>query len=209
MTRRKSAVEATRRRIVEATVALHTEKGVRATRMEDVATRAGVALATVYRHFPELDLLVAACGQRIHEITEPPTWGDAERWFRGVSTVEERISRLVRSLFDYYERAAPYLDISLRERDPPLPMAERITRRGAARRAIVAETLHPARLDQEAMTVALALVDYPLYKSLREAGVGRPRAEAIVVRLLGDYVAERKASRDRPSQQGRDGTQEK
>ena len=43
-----------RRRIVEATFELHSEKGVVDTSMQDIADRADVALHTVYRYFPTI-----------------------------------------------------------------------------------------------------------------------------------------------------------
>ena len=55
MTRRASAVAQTRRRIVDATLELHTEQGIAATSWDDIAARAGVGVGSVYRHFPSLD----------------------------------------------------------------------------------------------------------------------------------------------------------
>lgn len=59
---RSAASEATRRRIVEATMALHAEQGVVATSMKQIAERAGVAVGSVYYHFPTYDEVVDACG---------------------------------------------------------------------------------------------------------------------------------------------------
>src|SRR5688500_5791576 len=55
MSRRASAVAETRRRIIDATRALHTERGIAATSWDDIAARAGVGVGTVYRHFPSPD----------------------------------------------------------------------------------------------------------------------------------------------------------
>jgi len=54
MDARQAAKDALRRRIVDATMALHLEKGVVATSFDDIARKADVAVATVYRHFPTL-----------------------------------------------------------------------------------------------------------------------------------------------------------
>ena len=51
----------TRRRITEATVALHQEVGPARTTVAEVARRAGVQRLTVYNHFPEERDLVMAC----------------------------------------------------------------------------------------------------------------------------------------------------
>ena len=51
----------TRRRIVEATVALHTSAGPARTSISAVAERAGVQRHTVYAHFPDEATLYRAC----------------------------------------------------------------------------------------------------------------------------------------------------
>ena len=53
MRRRAETTDDTRRRIVEATVALHGTVGPAATTVLGIAERAGVTRATVYRHFPD------------------------------------------------------------------------------------------------------------------------------------------------------------
>src|SRR4051812_25790653 len=60
--RRAEAAEETRRRIVQATYDLHAEQGIAATTMKQIASRADVAIGTVYHHFPTYDDAVAACG---------------------------------------------------------------------------------------------------------------------------------------------------
>ena len=42
---------------------LHLEQGIVATTWEDIARRADVATATVYRHYPTLDELVGAAAR--------------------------------------------------------------------------------------------------------------------------------------------------
>src|SRR5437899_11636243 len=54
---------ATRRRIVEATSALHEEVGPARTTVAEIARRAGGARLTVYTHFPNETELFDACGQ--------------------------------------------------------------------------------------------------------------------------------------------------
>ena len=59
---RADAQADTRRRITEATVALHATVGPARTTISAIAERAGVQRLTVYRHFPEERELLAACG---------------------------------------------------------------------------------------------------------------------------------------------------
>jgi AcrR family transcriptional regulator len=71
----------TRRRIVEATVALHVERGLVATQITDIAQRAGVDRVTVYRHFPDLASLFQACAAHYYNAHPPPgpiTWAAIE-----------------------------------------------------------------------------------------------------------------------------------
>ena len=58
---RAAKQEETRRRITEATVALHEEVGPARTTVAEVARRAGVTRLTVYNNFPEERELFAAC----------------------------------------------------------------------------------------------------------------------------------------------------
>ena len=60
-TRRAQQQEETRRRIVEAAVALHGEEGPARTPMSAIADRAGVQRNTLYRHFPDERSIVYAC----------------------------------------------------------------------------------------------------------------------------------------------------
>src|SRR5579884_1746829 len=77
MRRRAERVDDTRRRIVDAAVALHGSAGPSGTTFLAVADRAGVTRATVYRHFPDVDALFAACSTHWLAQQVPPdpsTW---------------------------------------------------------------------------------------------------------------------------------------
>jgi AcrR family transcriptional regulator len=72
--------EDTRRRIVEAAMALHEEVGPRATTISAIAARAGVQRLTVYRHFPDEAAVFAACTGHwltLHPLPAPPDWEGA------------------------------------------------------------------------------------------------------------------------------------
>src|SRR5947207_11330868 len=61
MRRRAELEDQTRRRITESAVALHEELGPARTSVTAIAERAGVRRSTVYRHFPNEDVLFGAC----------------------------------------------------------------------------------------------------------------------------------------------------
>src|ERR687890_379465 len=117
MTRRASAAAQTRRRIIDATRALHTEQGIAATSWDEIATRAGVGVGTVYRHFPSLDELVPACGDitmQVVALPDPPTLPEL---FEHATEPVQRLERLVREAFAIYERGARELRANRRESD--------------------------------------------------------------------------------------------
>jgi AcrR family transcriptional regulator len=62
----------TRRRIVEATAALHDEVGPARTTVAEIARRAGVQRLTVYNNFPNETELFDACGQHSMAKNPPP-----------------------------------------------------------------------------------------------------------------------------------------
>src|SRR5215212_6260594 len=100
MDKRRAATEQTRRRILEATLALHSENGIFGTSWQDIAKRADVSVGTVYKHFPSLDELVPACGELMYAITRPPSLDDAPQIFADASSLEERMGRLVSEFYD-------------------------------------------------------------------------------------------------------------
>src|SRR5207244_2713395 len=100
MTRRAAASAETRRRIVDAAIALHAEKGVLGASWPDIAKRADVALGTVYRHFPSLDQLVPACTSENAVRMRPP----GATLLQGLTRPEERIRRFVEELLTWLNR---------------------------------------------------------------------------------------------------------
>jgi AcrR family transcriptional regulator len=115
--KRAEGLDATRERIVEATAALHYEQGVAATSYLQIAERAGVGAATVYRHFPTLGSLVSACGALVEEVMQPPLPENAQAIFAGLGTRQQRLERLVAELDAFYGRGAVWLGIAARDRD--------------------------------------------------------------------------------------------
>ncbi|MBI2159762.1 MAG: TetR/AcrR family transcriptional regulator [Candidatus Rokubacteria bacterium] len=177
---RGAAKEATRRRIVEAVVDLHGEKGVLATRFEDIARRADVAVGTVYRHFPALDDVVRACGGRISEITRPPAPGI----FEGVEARSRRVELLVRELFAFYGRAARWLERARSERAAVPALDAGMRAREAQLEAVVREALGPLAADERIVGGVLALTDFGVWKSLVARGAGDDAAGLVVEALV-------------------------
>src|SRR5687767_12284333 len=95
---RAKGVEETRRRIVAATVELHRSVGPAATRVSEIARRAGVQRVTVYSHFPDEAALLAACSahwRSLHPAPDPAGW-------RAVAGAGERLRLGLQELYAWY-----------------------------------------------------------------------------------------------------------
>jgi AcrR family transcriptional regulator len=196
MDKRKAAVEETRQRILEATLALHAEKGVFGTSWQDIAHRADVSVGTVYKHFPSLDELVPACGELVYAISRPPSLDDAPQILATAHSLEESLRRLVSEFFDFYERGEPYLEIDFQERKLPAAQ-EWEAYMQATREGFIREALRPLDLEPDEHTVRAlsALLDFPLYKSFRRHDVPKEEAEEIVNAMLVCWIGERRGDR--------------
>lgn len=184
MEKRAAAVEETRHRIVEAALVLHAEKGIIATNWEDIAQRADVSPATVYRHFPSLEDIVTACGERVHALTRPPSPEAGKELFAGLDSLVERVGRLVQELHGFYERGGPNIEAARREAHLLSQLAASVARQHATRDALVREALRPADPDQQTVRIASALTDFPLWKSLRDKGLRKEVVTEVVRQLL-------------------------
>jgi AcrR family transcriptional regulator len=92
----------TRRRIVEATAALHVERGPAATQITDIAQRAGVDRVTVYRHFPDQASLLKACSvhyYNAHPLPDPTAWAV-------IDDPTERLRHGMQELYAYWAQNA-------------------------------------------------------------------------------------------------------
>ena len=183
MDKRRAAVEETRRRILEATLALHTEKGILGTSWQDIARRADVSVGTVYKHFPSLDELVPACGELMYAIVQPPSQEDAPRIFAGASSLEERLKRLVSELFDFYERGAPYIETDFQERQLPAVQEWEAYMR-ATIAGLVREALVPAGPDERTVQAVSALLDFYTFKSFLDREISKEQAAKTINELL-------------------------
>jgi AcrR family transcriptional regulator len=104
--RRAERQHATRQRIVEAAVELHTTVGPAQTSVAAIAERAGVTRPTVYAHFPDARSLFEACSGHVRETVPPP---DPTAW-RSIADPGERLETALRDLYGYYERLEPLLE---------------------------------------------------------------------------------------------------
>jgi AcrR family transcriptional regulator len=88
----------TRRRIVEAAIALHEKLGPAQTPLTAIAERAGVTRLTLYRHFPDEAAILAACTAHWgaqHPFPEAAIWN-------GIEDPAERAAAALRAHYEYY-----------------------------------------------------------------------------------------------------------
>jgi AcrR family transcriptional regulator len=168
--KRQAAVDETRAKIVRATMELHNANGILATSFEDIAKRADVATATVYRHFPTLDHIVNACGALTMHTIQPPTAADAPRLFAGAKSLPARVERLVREMTSFYQRSQRTWVAVLRDCDKLAQLRLFIDAHRASIEAHVREALQPIHDEFEPRTIQVvcALVDYPTWQSLTD-----------------------------------------
>jgi AcrR family transcriptional regulator len=109
--KRAEAMEATRRRITETTVELHRTVGPAATQITEVARRAGVRRVTVYNHFPEERLLLAACSSHWRGLHPTPA---IEPWLQ-IENPGLRLRTGLRALYAWYRETEPMTANVLRD----------------------------------------------------------------------------------------------
>ena len=126
----------TRRRIVEATVALHTSVGPARTTISAIADKAGVQRHTVYSHFPEEDTLFAACTSHWASLHPFPP---AEPWEAAADPLS-RLALALRDVWAWYANVEP--DLTLFFRDAELvPAVQADMNRYAERLTALADRL--------------------------------------------------------------------
>jgi AcrR family transcriptional regulator len=159
--RRAETAGETRRRIVEATFDLHSERGIADTSMKDIAERAGVSVGTVYHHFPSYADAIAACGAYTAEQAPAPT----EAVFEGTRSRSGRVTMLVRGLFAWYERV-PALESVRRDRHLARELETFVREEARNRRKLAAQAAGPGA----GAALVSAFADVDVYRSLRREG---------------------------------------
>ena len=173
----------TRDRIVHAAVRLHGEAGVRQTSWEAIGKQAAVSTATVYRHFPTLETLIPACAQAAFAAgAQLPTYLQLTSLFTGLTTASDRLERVIAESCRCYERGEAWLD-AVRKEAPSIPaLADAVRTQDRALDALIAAAVgsQTARHKKGALK---ALLDFPFWKSLVDAGVPRAKAPAVIADL--------------------------
>lgn len=179
--KRAEQVEETRRRIVEATVALHLTAGPAATEVTEVARRAGIRRPTVYKHFPDGAALLGACSAHWRTLHPAP---DIAAW-AALPDPAERLRTGLRELYGWYRETEPMTANVLRDAER-LPALREIVETGLGRYlAAVRAELGRGRPRRRAVRAAVAAAaDFHLWRVLARAGLGDAEAADLAARLV-------------------------
>ena len=167
---------------------LHAERGALGTGWDDIAARADVAVATVYRHFPSLDELVPACAETVFHVAGLPTPDQADRIFEGLDTPAARLERLIRGTCECYAKAEGWLHAARRESDlvPALRRAVDVQQQSMD---ILVRAAVRGSVSGRTVKVLVALTDFPFWKSLKDRGLSDRAATDVVVNLVGEQLS--------------------
>ena len=176
--------EQTRRRITEATVALHETVGPLHTTVTAVAEHAGVQRATVYRHFPDESALLAACSAHWLERRPPP---DPTPW-AAIADPEERMRTALHAMYGFYRAGEPMLANLLRD-EPYVETLAPLLRPMHAQMAAVAGLLLTGRRERgrrrERVAAVLAhAVAFEAWRSLARGGLDDEEIVELMVALV-------------------------
>jgi AcrR family transcriptional regulator len=159
--RRAQQRDETRRRIVEATVELHSTLGPARTTVSQIAERAGVQRHTFYAHFPDERGLFEACSGLALErdpLPDPAAW-------REIPPGRERVRAGLEQVYAWYSRNAQMAACVLRDAEIHEPTREIIGLRMAPVFAEAAEVLGEG-LSDRARTLLRVALDYACWRSL-------------------------------------------
>lgn len=184
MRKRADAWQQTRERILQATMQLHDEQGVAPTTFSDIAKRAGLGQATLYRHFPTLDDLVQACGGHVWQEMRPPTPPDAAAAFDGLGDLTERLEKLVDEIDAFYVRGAPRLALAGRDRELVPALDRFLNAVEAGVEAYVEEALAPSNPPKRTVEVVAAMMSFPVWQRLRRIELSDRKSKKLTLLLI-------------------------
>ena len=188
---RTARTRRTRAAIVDAHVALLAEGGLRPT-AEEIATRAGVSVRSLWIHFPDLEALFAA--------TAAEVLARQDRAFRPVDPglpLTDRIEAFCRQRAAVLERVAPFARASIL-REPFSPALRDYRRRHVQRVLDEVHILFRADLsrmpepDRSAVAHAIAAsATWGPWASLRDdLGLSTARSRAVMVRTVNALLSD-------------------
>lgn len=181
MKKRAEKQAETRRRIVEATIGLHSSVGPALTTFSMVAERAGVQRHTLYAHFPDDRSLLLACSGRHLERDPLP---EVEAW-RIINDPEQRLRTGLGAIYAWYQRNADLTAHIVRDAEVHPVTQEIVELRVRPAMASYMEVLGAGLTAQQRPVLALALSFHTWRTLSRDAGLSVEAAVDVMVRAMG------------------------
>lgn len=180
--RRAETAEETRRRILEATLALHAERGVLATSHRDIATRADVSVGSVYHHFPTVDAIVRGCGARVRAMVPVPAADEIDTHLPR----RKRVAELARLLAGLWARM-PWAEKLQTERHLVPALDAGLTMRDEAIRRLIRRALGP-RASAKRVAIVEAILGAAVVNRLLESGISSEEAGATLASMINAWL---------------------
>jgi AcrR family transcriptional regulator len=180
----------TRRRIIEAVVALHEEVGPARTTVVDIADRAQVSRPTVYSHFPDERSLITACSRHWSLANPRP---DIAVW-KQIADPQTRLRVALEQLYSYYAPREQMLANVLRDAALVPSLSEALQHTLGPYSQAAAETLatgwgtRPQDRREQLAVLELAL-DFHTWQTLtRRGGLSNEEAAALMAAMVKTSV---------------------
>jgi AcrR family transcriptional regulator len=181
----------TRRRIIEAVVALHEEVGPARTTVVEIADRAQVSRPTVYSHFPDERSLMTACSG--HWLLANPR-PDPAAW-REIANPPTRLRVALEQLYAYYAPRERMLSNVLRDAGLLPGLADALRHTIGSYVQAAAEILgtgwegRPRDRRKRLAALKLALHFHTWQTLTRSGGLTNKEAAGLMTRLVSESVA--------------------
>jgi len=184
MTGRAESQDATRRKIIDATMRLHEEIGPRATTISAIASKAGVQRLTVYRHFSDEKALFEACTSHWLELNPPPQpalWASA-------TDPSERVKVALSAFFRYYSSTRRMWRSSHRDVADVPALARPMAQFSAFVASVGSDLAAATTVDRAAARLVAATLQHALAFSTWEDLEGRGLKDEKKVELVARWI---------------------
>ena len=181
--KRAEQEQATRERITEATVTLHKTLGPARTTVKAIAELAGVQRGTVYRHFPDVERLFAACSASYGARHPAP---DVAAW-AAIPAPDERLRRALGELYAWYREVESMLSNVLRDMEalPPAMQEELAADFAGMGEVLMLGRPERGRARKRVAAAAAHAIEFPTWQSLtRNHGLRDGEAVALMAAMV-------------------------